>query len=84
LPYAEQVGSYAFLSQSANVTTSIVQGSSYAGSGLTFAGVYGEIQSYGVITWSGGATISGTWRAMGASNISGPSLKRVTLFMRIA
>lgn len=77
------VGSYAFLTQNANYTWPIDQGSNYTGSQLAYGAMYGEIQSYGVLTWNP-TSPPGTWRAMGGSNINGAAIKRVTLFVRIA
>jgi hypothetical protein len=85
------VGTYAFLAT--RNTSSVVAGSTYAGSSLVPAGVYsiatiadnteanGNASALGV----GSGALSGTWRAMGSFTAgSGNTYTRATLFLRIS
>jgi len=66
------IGSYAFLEGAIN--TPFTAGTSYAGSGLIYSSVNGQP----------GATLSGTWRAMGTGTSPGSCTAVKTLFVRIA
>lgn len=75
------VGSYAFLAQ-ASANVAITAGTTYAGSGLRYGGVFGTSSGVASVTASGG-TPAGTWRAMGtAGAASGQNSS--TLFLRIS
>lgn len=79
------VGTYAFLSGTAN--TRYVAGTTYAGSGLQYAGLYTSDASTPVDTkpFLSGTSPSGTWRAMGSSDEGVTSAGRnITLFLRIS
>jgi hypothetical protein len=80
------VGTYGFLSQTADTTNAnnITAGSTYAGSGLAAWGlVFNNFNGSLGTPDSLGATQSGTWMAMG-SVIRNTNTKRFTLFLRIA
>ena len=72
------VGTYAFLAQTGNTTTIITAGSTYAGSGLAYAGVIEASTVFAL-----GSSPAGTWRAMG-SQTNSTSSRRGTLFIRIS
>lgn len=80
------VGTYAFLIQTTMNTTIITAGTTYAGSTLRYSGIDAigaSIQATTGTDQTSGATVSGTWLAMGtmgATNNAG----RATLFLRIA
>ena len=76
------VGTYSWLAQSAATTTNITAGTTYAGSGLRYFG-YNGTPGGTVIASSYVGTPSGTWRAMGASDISATAVRH-TLFLRIS
>ena len=84
---AGAVGTYAFLSRPDNSGPSpvIVQGSSYAGSGLRYT-VVSSTNDWNYNTALGvSSSASGTWRAMGASGTAGGTTHSVaTVFLRIA
>jgi hypothetical protein len=80
---AGAVGTYAFLSRASNVTS----GSTYAGSGLRFAGIvanhYDDADTAASMTH--GTTRSGTWRAMGTvSGVVSDHPYSSTLYKRIS
>ena len=85
------VGSYAFLGV-AGTNQTITAGSTYAGSGLRYAGVqsivgdgWGSAGSSAVIYGGGGSgTPSGTWRAMGYGFASTTVRWPATVFLRIS
>ena len=79
---AGAVGTYAWLVESSTPGTAIVAGNTYAGSSLRYFGFH--IAS-GTLGWNitGGAIVTGTWRACGSVTFSGSS-QRTTLFLRIA
>lgn len=81
------VGTYAFLSRPDNSSPSpvIVEGSSYAGSGLRYT-VVSSTNDWNYNTALGvSGSASGTWRAMGASGTLGGTTHSVaTVFLRIA
>ena len=81
------VGTYAFLSRPDNSSPSpvIVEGSSYAGSGLRYT-VVSSTNDWNYNTALGvSGSASGTWRAMGASGTQGGTTHSVaTVFLRIA
>ena len=71
--------------------THVGEGSTYAGSSIEPAGsernttgTMGDDSVYGANFAKGGATLSGTWRAMGRSSSYADSRMRVTLFVRIS
>lgn len=75
------------------LTTGLEAGASIAGSSIEPAGYYinaatamADDTTAGVSgTTKGGAALSGTWQVMGqVNNTSGSSLRRFTLFLRIA
>lgn len=72
------IGTVAFLGQITANTTTLVAGTTYAGSGLGYAGfdAVSGIQITGV-------GLSGTWRALGTVTTAGVQT-RATLFIRIA
>jgi hypothetical protein len=78
------VGTYAMLIRTSGSTT-ISVGSTYAGSGLAYSGFrvgynqWHEAYSPGSI----GATVSGTWRAMGQTN-NNSGIHPVNIFVRIS
>jgi len=85
------VGTYAFLAKRG--TGAVVEGDTYAGSGLVPAGLYvsaniaddyvgsGDASAIGV----GSGALSGTWRAMGSFTFSsGSNWTRATTFLRIS
>ena len=76
------VGTYAWLAQSSVTTTNINAGTAYAGSGLRYFGYHGQPGGT-VVASDYGGTPSGTWRAMGASDISATTVRH-TLFLRIS
>jgi hypothetical protein len=80
------VGTYAFASQSALGFTSIIAGSTYAGSGLRFGGYRGgNIDDQGSVNTGGtNASLSGTWRAMGTVTNTANNAARATMFLRIS
>ncbi len=81
------VGTYAFL----YYTTTVVDGTTYAGSGLYPAGIFnwnpigGDSFTGGTdaIATRGPTAVSGTWRAMGRVNWSSAKVS-LTLFVRIS
>ena len=82
------VGTYVF---GYILNTSVTEGSTYSGSniypaGLAAAGAYSTADvQYDVAATRGSSALSGTWRAMGLSNVlSGYSRTRITLFLRIS
>ena len=81
------VGTYAFLSRPDNSGPApvIVEGSSYAGSGLRYT-VVSSTNDWNYNTALGvSGSASGTWRAMGASGTAGGTTHSVaTVFLRIA
>jgi len=77
------VGTYAWLASLSQSTTEFVPNGTYSGSSLRFGGVYGTVQSYGIMGAYGGA-ISGTWRCMSGLTLGGANETRSTLFLRIA
>lgn len=77
------VGTYAFLGTDFNVTYELSPNSLYAGTGLRWAGLFGNLQSGGY-TANGGLVGYGTWRCMGGV-VLGPSANfRLTAFLRVA
>jgi hypothetical protein len=81
------VGTYASLNQNGS---SIVEGSTYAGSDLTPAGIGASVGTYApadgdvpCVMTRGATAVSGTWRAMGRVNF-GSLRSRQTLFVRIS
>lgn len=79
------VGTYAFLVFPGVTYTNFVAGSTYAGSTLAYSGYISPDSTTGGLFGGGtGATVSGTWRAMGSSTISSNSYRRATLFLRIS
>lgn len=84
---AGAVGTYAFLSRPDNSSPApvIVEGSSYAGSGLRYT-VVSSTNDWNYNTALGvSGSASGTWRAMGASGTDGGTTHSVaTVFLRIA
>jgi hypothetical protein len=75
------VGTYAYLGQPALTTTTIVAGSTYAGSTLRYSGWYDNTETPNIRVVGG--TPAGTWRAMGDVNIGG-NQRRLTMFLRIS
>jgi len=84
------VGTYAFLAT--RNTSSVVAGSTYAGSSLVPAGVYSmstiadntEATANASALGIGSGALAGTWRAMGSFTAgSGNTYTRATLFLRI-
>lgn len=86
------VGSYALLGSS-SLNTTFVAGTTYAGSGLRYAGFakfggfsWSSSVNRGVVASGGADTPSGTWRAMGTANVVAddvsPDPSPVTLFLR--
>lgn len=78
-----QVGSYAFLSRPVEVSSPITQGTTYAGSGLRYAGG----SAFGTNVSISSTAPSGTWRALGYGNssyICGAVYQYATLFLRIS
>lgn len=76
------VGSYAWLGKSA--TGTLVAGTTYAGSDLKYAGSLStNAFNDNTAMHVGGATPSGTWRAMGTANIVTNRIA-ATLFLRIS
>ena len=79
------VGTYAFLSQPGETAATIVAGSTYAGSGLSYFGMQALPASSLVESASGrGSSPAGTWRAMGHAGNTGDNRQRATLFLRIS
>lgn len=76
---AGDIGTVAFLMQTGATGTTIVAGTTYAGSGLQYAGfdAVSGLEANGV-------TVSGTWRALGTVSLFGGLRTRATLFIRIA
>lgn len=78
------VGTYAFLSQATATATNITAGTTYAGSGLRYAGFHGTGEDASTwFTTNLGSTPSGTWMAMGTVTKSGSEI-RATLFLRVS
>lgn len=75
---AGAIGTVAFLGQDSGTVTTIVAGTTYAGSGLKYAG-FETVTGLEIA----GATVSGTWRALGSNLVAGVQT-RATLFQRIA
>ena len=76
------VGTYAWLGKSSAGT--ITAGTSYAGSGLKYAGsVSTSVYSDNTAMDIGGAAPSGTWRAMGEADVTSSRVP-ATLFVRIS
>ena len=71
-----EVGTYAFLAQSAATLANITAGTAYAGSGLVYSGMTSSLEN-------SGGTPSGTWRAMGARSQATTTI-RGTVFLRIS
>ena len=79
------VGSLALLAQLNATGTQIVAGTTYAGSGLTYAGLHFTDTTLGNVGGSApGAALSGTWKALGSVTYSATDTRRVTLFIRVA
>jgi hypothetical protein len=86
-----EVGTYALLGNS-GARAAIAAGTTYAGSGLAYAGFAKEDRSFADATtqilYAGGAGggVSGTWRAMGSNNavVDANSPRNATLFLRIS
>jgi hypothetical protein len=84
------VGTYAMLLRE-GASNNIVEGDTYAGSVLRYAG-FGNGQTTaadsgaatGTYVTYGSVAPAGTWRAMGRSNVSGTQSLRSTLFLRIS
>ena len=78
------VGTYAMLVRATGSST-IVEGSTYAGSGLRFSGFRVGLNAfYSAYSPGGvGGTPSGTWRAMGRTN-NNSSINPVNIFVRIS
>jgi len=79
-----EVGSFAWLARSVT-SSAVTAGSTYAGSGLRYAGLglHDSTSGQQVHTVGGGATPSGTWRALGTQGgIAG--YYSSTLFVRIS
>lgn len=82
---AGAVGSLALLAQSASTTTDIVAGTTYAGSGLKYAGFHFTSTTLADVGGSApGSALSGTWKALGSVAYSATATQRATLFIRIA
>jgi hypothetical protein len=84
------VGTYAML-RTAGSSSAIVEGSTFAGSDLRYAGFGNGIDhgadsgaATGTYLTYGGTAPAGTWRAMGRSNVGGSQNLRGTLFLRIS
>lgn len=77
------VGTYAFLGTNFNVTYDLSPNTLYAGTGLRWAGVYGNNQSSGY-TANGGLVGYGTWRCMGGVVFGPANEYRLTLFLRVS
>lgn len=82
---AGDVGSYAYCMRS-TINTSIVAGTTYAGSGLVFAGAetFGSGTSSPNSGSEGASALSGTWRAMGTHTVSVTNAYSKTMFVRIS
>jgi len=79
------VGSLALLAQTGTVSTDIVAGTTYAGSGLTYAGFHFTSTTLADVGASApGSALSGTWKALGSVSYSAAFTQRATLFIRIA
>ena len=75
------VGTYAWLGR--NTSGTILKGTSYAGSGLKYAGSAStNAYSDNTAMHIQGSAPAGTWRAMGEANVS--SRRCATLFIRIS
>lgn len=80
---ANEVGSYAILTQSSPTTTEYSRNQTLAGSSLRFSGHAGSGSS--TFNEVDGPVASGTWRVMGnGQSGTSASLQRTTLFLRIA
>jgi hypothetical protein len=79
------VGTYAWLGQSANSTTQLNLGTTHAGSGLRYMGTWAQ-GSVGNTTALPDfiSTPSGTWRVMGESNYTVSTRAKQCLFLRIS
>lgn len=80
---AGAVGTSAFLGTNFNVTYDLSPNSLYAGTGLRWAGVYGNNQSGGY-TANGGIVGYGTWRCMGGVVFGAANEYRLTEFLRVS
>lgn len=76
------IGSYAILGRT-TVSTAITANSTYAGSGLAYAGFMSWDTNYYAYSTALGTTVSGTWRALGTVSVY-TSTYPCTLFVRIA
>jgi len=83
---AGAVGTYGFLCQTSVVPTALVFGGSYSGSSFRFSALASNPSNGSVFDFGTNDTLvaSGTWRCMGATNDVNGTLKRHTLFLRIA
>lgn len=82
-PAHEAVGSVSFLLQYPASTTDLYPGSNWSGSLLRYAGMYGVVQSWGILAWHNVAP-AGTWRVTGGVVFGASSNYRATTFIRIA
>lgn len=82
----DAVGQYVFARANAplGATTTITAGSTYAGSGLTVAGIWFQASGTSGLNWGG--TLSGTWRALSTVSMlaSGNNGHLLGLFVRIS
>ena len=76
---AGAVGTYAHLGSASDISP----GSTYAGSGLSWAGHAGGYGSSSNNLIVNAGTVSGTWRAVGYSSYASKTLF-ITLFLRIS
>ena len=82
-PAHDAVGSVAFLMQYPSSTSDIPPGSQWAGSSLSYAGMYGVVQSWGILAWHN-ARPPGTWRTTGGVSLGASGQYRATTWVRIA
>jgi hypothetical protein len=82
---ADAVGSYAWLMRTSGSTAAFTFGTTYAGSGLGASGFCtpGTNADQALSSVQIGATVSGTWRAMGNASNANSNVKH-TLFLRIS
>ena len=71
------IGSIAFL----YYANAITAGSTYSGSSLTYSSVYYDDESGRWLVYTGGSSVSGTWKALGSAAASAGA---ATLFVRVS
>jgi hypothetical protein len=80
---AGDVGSYAWLLQPNYSSTGLVEGNTYAGSGLVYFAMMSGSNG-GVYIGFTGSSPAGTWRSMGFNNDPNGGIRRGTVFLRIS